>query len=134
MRRLPSKDVCMSDNFVYIFMLFMHVFDDYVLQSFSLVNLKQINFWKQHAPEKKYENDYSIALYMHGMSWAFCVMLPIAIYYGFNVGRSFFILFWLNSVVHAIIDHLKANRKMLNLYQDQVLHLLQLAITYFILM
>ena len=34
-----------------------------------------------------------------------------------------------NTIIHALVDHLKCNEKILNLVQDQLLHLAQIAIT-----
>jgi hypothetical protein len=34
-----------------------------------------------------------------------------------------------NTIIHAIVDDLKANRNKLNLIQDQLLHLAQIVIT-----
>ena len=34
-----------------------------------------------------------------------------------------------NTIIHAIVDDLKANKKRLNLVQDQLLHLAQIVIT-----
>lgn len=37
-----------------------------------------------------------------------------------------------NMVIHAIVDNLKANVKIINLIQDQSIHLIQIAITFLI--
>jgi hypothetical protein len=69
----------MSKGFVVAWMLFMHVLDDYKLQG-CLGNLKQRQFWKDHAPDRMYRFDYIVALVMHAVSWSFCIMLPLAVY------------------------------------------------------
>lgn len=58
-------------------MLFCHIVDDYYLQGI-LASMKQKKWWQENAPDKLYEYDYLIALLMHGFSWAFMIMLPIA--------------------------------------------------------
>lgn len=75
-----------------------------------------------------------MALIMHSLSWAFMIMLPIAIYYGFNIGVGYVIAMFVNTIVHAVIDDLKANKKKINLWVDQAFHLVQIAITYGIFM
>lgn len=123
----------MSKDFVYLLMLFCHIIDDYNLQGW-LASAKQKEWWKKNAPETMYEKDYLMALLMHSLSWSFMIMLPISIYYGFNVGIGYAITMMVNTFVHAIVDDLKANKKKINLWFDQAFHLIQIAITYQIFM
>jgi hypothetical protein len=109
-------------------MVFFHVVADYNLQGW-LATAKQKSFWKENAPEKLYEYDYICALIMHSISWTFLVMLPIAYVQDFNVGFVYILLFILNVIVHAIVDHMKANDKTINLWVDQILHFVQMFIT-----
>jgi hypothetical protein len=120
----------MSIYFVIAAMVFMHVLDDYVLQAPCLCNLKQKSFWEQNAPGEFYEFDYVMALIMHGFSWAFMVMLPIAIALSFNIGPSFLIMLIFNALFHAFIDDLKANQKLINLWGDQLCHMVQIGGTF----
>ena len=115
----------MTKEFVVLAMIFCHIFDDYVLQGI-LAQLKQRSWWEENAPEEMYKMDYYAALAMHGMSWAFMVMLPVAIYYGFNVGFGFVMCFVANAILHASVDDMKANMKKINLLVDQGLHMLQI--------
>ena len=119
----------MSIYFILIAMIFLHIIDDYCLQAPCLCNLKQKSFWEKNAPQKIYQNDYIWALFMHGFSWAFMIMLPIAVVRNFNVDINFFLLLIINAVFHAGIDDLKANKFRINLWQDQLAHLAQIAIT-----
>jgi hypothetical protein len=66
---------------------------------------------------------------MHGLSWSFMIMLPIAIAKGFNVDINFFLMFIINAVFHAAVDDLKANKYRINLWTDQLTHLTQIAVT-----
>ena len=118
----------MSKEFVYLLMIFCHIIDDYNLQGW-LASAKQKEWWKKNAPEKMYEKDYIMALLIHSLSWAFMIMLPIAIYYGFNVGIEYAIAMWVNTLVHFIVDDLKANEKKINLRVDQSIHFIQISIT-----
>jgi hypothetical protein len=111
-------------------MLFMHVLDDYVLQAPCLCDLKQKSFWKKNAPEEQYKKDYIVALIMHSLSWSFMIMLPIAIALDFNVGWGFVYYLLFNTAFHAVIDHLKANVKVINLWIDQACHMVQIAGTF----
>ena len=118
----------MSKIFVVMLMLFCHIIDDYYLQGI-LANMKQKKWWEENAPKSMYKHDYIVALLMHSMSWSFMIMLPIAIYNGFNVGVAFVIAFVVNIIVHAITDHTKANLFKINLIQDQTIHIVQIAVT-----
>lgn len=122
----------MSNIFVLTAMLFMHVFDDYVLQAPCLCNLKQRDFWKKNAPDRIYKYDYIVALIMHALSWSFMIMLPCAFALSFNVGMGFIALLLLNTTIHAFIDHLKANMKLINLWVDQSCHIVQIIGTFVI--
>ena len=119
----------MSTWFILLAMVFLHVIDDYCLQAPSLCNLKQRSWWEQNAPGKFYANDYLWALFMHGFSWSFMVMLPIAVVLNFNVDINFFLMVVINAVFHAGIDDLKANKHRINLWMDQICHMGQIVCT-----
>ena len=118
--------------YIFLAMLFCHVVDDYYLQGI-LANMKQKEWWQENAPQTLYAYDYIVALLMHSISWTFMIMLPIAIYKTFNITIAFAILFVINVAIHAIIDDLKANKKKINLLTDQYIHILQIAVTFIIL-
>lgn len=118
----------MSKLYIIMLMLFMHIVDDYYLQGI-LASMKQRSWWKEKAPDGKYKNDYIMALAMHSFSWTFMVMLPIAAYLDFNPSVSFYILFFGNCVIHSIADHMKANEFIINLIQDQTIHVIQIILT-----
>ena len=88
--------------------------------------MKQRSWWKEHAPEEMYEDDYIAALIAHAFSWAFMIQLPILIYMRFNVDWLYFALFGMNVVLHAMIDNMKANEREINLIVDQLCHLVQI--------
>lgn len=125
----------MGKLYVLILMLFLHVVDDYYLQGI-LASMKQQAWWKENAPDKKYKNDYIVALLMHSFSWAFMIMLPIAAYLDFNTGIAFYIVLFINCLTHATVDHMKANKYVINLVQDQTIHVIQIIATgcYFLYM
>lgn len=118
----------MSRLFVVLWMIFFHVIADYNLQGW-LASAKQKSYWEQNAPDKMYEHDYLTALSMHSFEWTFMIMLPIAYVQSFDIGFDFFILFVLNIIIHAFVDDLKANKKLINLYQDQFIHMVQIVLT-----
>lgn len=112
-------------------MIFLHIVDDYYLQGI-LANLKQKKFWKENAPNEMYKHDYIVALIMHGISWAFMIMLPIAFTLNFDVDIKYLILFTINVIIHAFVDNLKANIFSINLITDQIIHMAQIFVTAFI--
>lgn len=118
-------------------MIFLHILDDFHLQGI-LANFKQRSWWKENEPHKMYKNDYIIALFIHSFSWAFAISIPCIIYNILYYRHEeylyvYLILFVFNMVIHMIIDHLKANIRRINLTTDQYLHLLQIVVTWFIL-
>lgn len=118
-------------------MIFCHIVDDYYLQGW-LASAKQKEWWKQNAPYQLYKYDYVMALFMHSFSWSFMIM-AIPTYYALNsqyadnidiVSIQISVTFVLNLIVHMITDNAKANRKTINLIQDQLIHITQLIVTW----
>lgn len=118
----------MSKAFVILWMIFFHIVDDYYLQGW-LASAKQRQWWRENAPQPLYKYDYIVALLMHSFSWTFMVMLPIATIVSFNISGDFLVIFLLNICIHALTDDMKANRKIINLWQDQAVHMAQIATT-----
>lgn len=111
-------------------MIFCHIVDDYYLQGW-LAQAKQKSYWNEcHC---MYGYDYIWALIMHAFSWSFMIMLPIMIISRFTVSWIFVVVFVVNLLVHAFVDDLKANKKKINLWQDQLIHMLQIIITFAVL-
>jgi len=123
----------MNTIFIILWMIFFHIFDDYYLQGW-LAQAKQKQWWKENAPQPLYKYDYVWALMMHSFSWAFMIMLPIAFTKSFNISGIFLAFFVFNICVHALVDDMKANKRIINLWQDQTIHIVQIAITAFFLL
>ena len=119
----------MSNTFIFLLMIFCHIVDDYYLQGW-LASAKQKKYWEENAPDKMYKHDYIWALIMHSFSWAFMIMLPVAFFMNFNINFEFTMLFVWNVFLHSITDNEKANRKKINLIQDQMVHILQIIATF----
>ena len=115
-----------------ILMFFLHIVDDFYLQGI-LAKLKQRGWWKKNAPNPLYRYDYIVGLIMHSFSWAFMVSLPFAIKLHFDFTIQYYVMLVFNVVVHALTDHLKANRKTINLVADQTIHILQIILTWVLL-
>lgn len=111
--------------------MFCHIIDDYYLQG-KLALFKQKSWWEEKAPNEMYKHDYIVALMMHSFSWAFMVMLPVAVSQEFQIDAVFMIMFITNTIVHAIVDHLKANKRKINLVTDQLVHVGQIIITFIV--
>lgn len=117
-------------TFIFLAMLFCHIIDDYTLQGW-LANAKQREWWQKNAPSRKYRYDYLMALIMHSISWSFMIMLPIAVYLRFDLTPTFICMFISNVLIHASVDDAKANQKTINLVCDQLIHILQIIVTFF---
>ena len=118
---------------ILLVMIFGHIVDDYYLQGI-LASMKQKSWWKENAPDKMYEKDYLVALFMHSFSWAFMVMFMPVVLLHFNVVASplLFVFFVVNVAVHMIVDDLKANKRKINLWTDQSVHMIQIVITWIV--
>ncbi len=121
----------MGDIAIFLCMIFLHIVDDFKLQGI-LAQFKSKSYWKENAPEPLYRWDWLISLICHCVSWAFMIMFPIMVWFGFNVPIWFLCVFIINVVIHAFIDHLKANAKKINLVADQLCHFVQILFTFFV--
>lgn len=116
--------------FILFVMIFAHIVDDYYLQGI-LASLKQKTWWEnQKSYKPMYKYDYIVALIMHAFSWSFMISLPI-LYLGFTKWIAVAII--LNTIIHGIIDDLKANKHKINLIVDQSIHIVQIVITWVLL-
>lgn len=115
--------------FVLILMLLAHFFADFHLQGI-LADMKQEQWWRnQEGYNSKYKYDYLAALAIHSAEWTLWVMIPLFLLPRLDLG-IFLLLATLNMVVHSLTDNSKANYKDINLIQDQIIHLAQIAFTY----
>lgn len=113
--------------FILFVMIFAHIVDDYYLQGI-LASLKQKTWWEnQKSYKPMYKYDYIVALIMHAFSWSFMISLPI-LYFGFTKWIAVAII--LNTIIHGIVDDLKANKHKINLIMDQSIHIIQIVITW----
>ncbi len=113
-------------------MILCHIIDDFVFQPVCLSNLKQKNWWDEHCHGKLYRNDYKMALFIHSLSWSIMINLPLMLLYSHN-DWIIAISILINMVIHFIVDDLKANKWKINLITDQTIHLIQIILTYLIL-
>ena len=119
----------MNKLYILFFMIFCHIIDDYRLQGI-LASMKQKKYWKENAPQEMYKHDYIIALFMHSFSWAISIHIPIIIASSFASWILISII--CNTIIHAVVDDLKANMYKINLVQDQCIHILQIIFVFLI--
>ena len=123
---------------ILIEMLFLHVFADYQLQGI-LANMKQKEWWIKQTSnvveinKSQYKNDYKAALVAHSLEWSFVVLFPM-FYHATKLPIDSIILYvtlliW-NTDFHYMVDDSKANKKMLNLVEDQIMHLGQILVSW----
>ena len=94
--------------------------------------MKQKKWWEEQKEYKSlYKYDYIPALIEHSFSWTFMVMLPVAATLHFNIGWWVF-AYIVNMIIHAFVDDLKVNKFKINLVIDQLIHIIQLVITWLI--
>ena len=121
--------------FILIVMVFCHTVADYNLQGW-LASAKQKSYEEESASENMYRYDYIMALIMHSISWSSMIMFPLMIYqlYTANSLIMTFIIFIANIFLHAQIDNMKANGKQINLVQDQLIHLVNIFGSWFLVL
>ena len=115
---------------ILLFMILLHIIDDFVLQPISLSNLKQKKWWKkQEGYSDKYKDDYKVALAIHSISWSIMIHIPLVIMFPSLWQLALLISFIVNAVIHYYIDDLKANKLKINLFEDQMVHFWQICTT-----
>lgn len=118
----------------------LHLVADYTLQGI-LCDLKQQGWWfeqlkklayktndteKQARLFEKYGHDYISGLICHAAMWSILTFLPLMFVCSQLV---FAVVVVCNLAIHCLVDHLKANKRLINLNQDQALHVLQIVAT-----
>lgn len=113
---------------VLLCMIYLHLIDDYKMQGW-LASAKSKHWWLVNSPypTEKYEYDYIIALLEHGFMNSFMVHIPIYLWLCQNE-KILLISVLIFAIIHSFIDHLKANCKMINLIQDQIIHIVLIVI------
>ena len=113
---------------VLMLMILGHLLADYPLQGW-LATAKTKKHW-ENTPTK---HDYIPALICHATMWGILIFLPLVGWweYEFLIGWIWLAL-PINIVIHAIADHLKANKHAIDLWQDQFIHLTQIIVTWVI--
>ena len=123
----------MNIYYLLLFMIFMHIIDDFKLQGI-MASMKQNSWWeKQEGYGKKYRYDYIPALLCHAFSWSMMIHLPILAYYHFDMGDQWdlFIAMIIGQFLfHAFVDNAKANWKVINLAYDQITHFFQIGLSW----
>jgi len=117
-----------------------HIIEDFHLQGI-MASMKQKSWWfeqfakvsaeqpDREMPDimRKYGKDYIIVLILHGMEWSICVSLPALILGDISLPLAATLaVVVIMGLIHALIDDLKANRLVINLWADQLLHMIQL--------
>jgi len=112
-------------------MLLGHLVSDYTLQGW-LADAKQRNWWAVRTSELPaeskvlYRHDWMAGLACHALYWSLVTFLPL---YGHP---AWWVIVLSQASVHAVVDHLKCNAHRINLWQDQLLHLLQILVAYWL--
>lgn len=124
------KELLTNKFFILILMLFLHVLEDFHLQGI-LASMKQIKWWEKQIGSEylgKYTYDWVPSLLAHAFEWTFMVMIPIFLTREFTYLTALMLL--ANVSFHFAIDNAKCNLMQINLVTDQILHLVQILITW----
>lgn len=108
---------------IILLMILGHLVSDYTLQGW-LADAKQVSWWRRQTSDPKYRHDWLAGLVCHSLYWSILTFLPL-----YSLGCWPWIVAS-NAAIHAVIDHAKANSRIINLWQDQALHLVQILIGY----
>jgi hypothetical protein len=118
---------------LFLLMLLLHFIADYTLQG-CLANMKQKSWWIEQCHKHgfdfaKYKYDYVCSLICHALYWTLITFTPI-IFFSDLSDIDITAVVISNTVIHTIIDHIKANKFKINLIVDELFHMAQIFITY----
>lgn len=121
---------------ILLLMVFCHLIDDFVLQD-KFTYLKQKSWWEKTCRDEglsieKYGKDYVMALFEHSLEWSIAIILPI-IFILDVPGWVLLCSVVINTIIHYIVDNAKANQLRLNLIQDQLIHFIQIIVTWLVI-
>lgn len=125
-------------SMLFLLMILLHIIDDFVLQPVCLSKLKQKSFWTNDPQGSRdlYRNDYKAALLIHGLSWSVMIHLPLIVMqlmHEYTCGQFYICCsVFVQALMHAVIDNFKANQHSLSLIGDQLIHLGQLCLVFFL--
>lgn len=124
------------DMLILIMMFFMHYIGDFIVQTSFVATSKQKSFWDKYVEENKmYISDYKPILFLHSFSWTVCILLPIVLYTLNTLSISAILIsLVVNTIIHTYVDNLKANKLKINLIIDQAIHIIQITLTWYILL
>lgn len=115
--------------FIFLSMIFLHVYNDFHLQTSWVSDRKQREWWEKTVPNEMYKHDYIAVLAAHSISWSFLIMLPIAAFRRLEIDWIFAAALAANAVFYGLVDNEYANCKRFNLIDNQMFHLLQVVFT-----
>lgn len=111
-------------------MIFLHFLFDFYIQTKSDSLIKRKDWWeKRHNGKSKRKYNHILGLLMHSFTWSFAILIPFYL----EAGTINYIALFINTIVHAIVDNLKANEKKLSSVEDQAIHFIQIGMTWFLL-
>ena len=112
---------------IFIAMVLLHLLDDFWLQPTLLNKLKQKTYWDGYR-ESRYRNDWIAGLICHAVEWSSMIMLP---WLFVECNEWLLVGLWImNAVIHGVVDHLKCNVGVISLNLDQIIHLVQIVISF----
>ena len=120
----------MIDKIILVFLacLFAHYIADYILQTNFVARFKCKETWALEYPQAIYRNDYKAMLVVHSLSWSIVTFLPLYLMVN-NNAKLYLGVIVINTIIHYIVDDLKANKKKISLIVDQLIHLIQILLT-----
>lgn len=111
-------------------MIFCHFLFDFYIQSKSNALIKKKDWWEnRHKNPGRRKYNYIFGLMIHSYVWTFSILLPS---YYITGDINYFLLFG-NTIIHAVVDNGKSNRKTISSVADQIIHLGQILVTWIIL-
>lgn len=120
---------------VLLAMIFLHI--KYDFNQGIVAYLKQKSWYKKNGyTSYMYRRDHIIGLFTHSIMWAIYIQIPPLVYelfYNYSEKKiiaSLIVFILVNTFVHATVDDQKANKKNISLFTDQVIHYMQILLTW----
>ena len=114
----------------------LHILADFTLQGL-FGELKSRTWWGRmfdqlhldYDRRSLYRFDFLCALLIHALYWSLITFAPL-IWLSDLSEQAVVLVVAANTVVHALVDHAKANAYVINLWIDQAFHFMQIGATF----
>lgn len=115
-----------------LLILFMMIFIHYLFDIFSLnviEKYKNKEYFEKTFPKKMCKYDYINYLITDSYLWSMSILLPIIININGHITWASFMGIIVNGIIRGIIEDLRINKKIINIFSANICYIFQIFVT-----